>query len=110
MRTFFRHMLISVPSCQQYVSDCYNGYTASALAILSTTRSVAGVLLPLAIDDMLATLGIAWSCTLLALVCALLSIVPFAFIAWGPRIRAASRSSVQGEESNLELTRNFSAV
>jgi hypothetical protein len=38
-------------------------------------------------------LGIAWSCTVLAGVSAGLALVPFGFIAYGERIRAASRFS-----------------
>jgi hypothetical protein len=60
---------------------------------MSMTRSVAGALLPLAIEDMVAGLGIAWSCTLLAGVSALLALVPFGFIAYGEKIRAGSSFS-----------------
>ncbi|AEO63175.1 uncharacterized protein THITE_2043209, partial [Thermothielavioides terrestris NRRL 8126] len=76
-----------------YVTDAYGVYSASAHAALSITRSVAGALLPLAIEDMLGALGIAWSCTALAGVSAGLALVPFAFIAYGERIRAGSRLS-----------------
>ncbi|KAK4240185.1 hypothetical protein C8A03DRAFT_13503 [Achaetomium macrosporum] len=76
-----------------YVADAYGIYSASALAAMSMTRSVAGTLLPLAIEDMIAALGIAWSCTLLAGISALLALVPFGFIAYGEKIRAASRFS-----------------
>ena len=42
---------------------------------------------------MLESLGVAWSCTVLAMVSAALGIVPFLFIAFGERIRAGSRFS-----------------
>lgn len=42
---------------------------------------------------MLESLGVAWSCTVLAMVSAVLGIVPFLFIAFGERIRAGSRFS-----------------
>ncbi|KAK4040206.1 hypothetical protein C8A01DRAFT_46443 [Parachaetomium inaequale] len=76
-----------------YVTDAYGIYSASALAAMSMTRSVAGTLLPLAIEDMVDGLGIAWSCTVLAGVSAGLALVPFGFIAYGEKIRAASRFS-----------------
>ncbi|GAB1314811.1 Polyamine transporter 4 [Madurella fahalii] len=76
-----------------YVADAYGVYSASALAALSMTRSVAGTLIPLAVEDMLAALGIAWSCTVLAAISAALALVPFGFIAYGEKIRAASRFS-----------------
>lgn len=60
---------------------------------MSMSRSVAGTLLPLAIEDMVDGLGIAWSCTVLAGVSAGLALVPFGFIAYGEKIRAASRFS-----------------
>ncbi len=60
---------------------------------MSMTRSVAGALLPLAIEDMVSGLGIAWSCTLLAGISAALALVPFGFIAYGEKIRAASSFS-----------------
>lgn len=77
----------------QYVADAYGIYSASALAAMSMTRSMAGTLLPLAIEDMVANLGIAWSCTVLAGVSAGLALVPFGFIAYGEKIRAGSRFS-----------------
>ncbi|KAK4157541.1 polyamine transporter 4 [Chaetomidium leptoderma] len=76
-----------------YVADAYGIYSASALAAMSMTRSVAGTLLPLGIEDMVDGLGIAWSCTVLAGVSAGLALVPFGFIAYGEKIRAASRFS-----------------
>ncbi|KAH6850421.1 major facilitator superfamily domain-containing protein [Chaetomium sp. MPI-CAGE-AT-0009] len=76
-----------------YVADAYGIYAASALAAMSMTRSVLGTLLPLAIEDMVDGLGIAWSCTLLAGISAGLALVPFGFVAYGERIRAASRFS-----------------
>ncbi|KAK3366149.1 major facilitator superfamily domain-containing protein [Lasiosphaeria ovina] len=76
-----------------YITDAYDIYAASALAACGTTRSIAGALIPLCVDKMLSSLGIAWSCTLLALISALLGFVPFAFIMYGDKIRAASRFS-----------------
>ncbi|KAK4114828.1 MFS general substrate transporter [Canariomyces notabilis] len=78
-----------------YVVDAYGIYSASALAALSMTRSLAGTIIPLAVEDMLAALGIAWSCTILAAVSAVLAVVPFGFIAYGEKIRAASRFSAE---------------
>ncbi|KAJ4302048.1 hypothetical protein N0V88_002184 [Collariella sp. IMI 366227] len=71
------YQLIYVPIIN-YVADAYGIYSASALAAMSMTRSMAGALLPLAIEDMVEGLGIA---------------VPFAFIGYGERIRAGSQFS-----------------
>ncbi|KAK0636397.1 major facilitator superfamily domain-containing protein [Bombardia bombarda] len=97
-----------------YVTDAYDIYAASALAACSMTRSIAGALIPLAIDDMLASLGIGWSCTVLALISAGLSFVPFGFIAFGEKIRSRSSFSAALEEDRAvdggEMTRSLSAV
>jgi len=90
-------------------------YSASALAACSMTRSIAGALIPLATDKMLESLGIAWSCTVLAIISAGLGVVPFLFIAYGEKIRAASRFSKElkaqaGRTDGGELTRSLSAV
>ncbi|KAK0619361.1 major facilitator superfamily domain-containing protein [Immersiella caudata] len=98
-----------------YVADAYVIYSASALAAASMTRSIAGALIPLATDKMLESLGIAWSCTVLAIVSAGLGVVPFLFIAYGEKIRAASRFSNSirarsGIADGGELMRSISAV
>ncbi len=99
----------------QYVTDAYGIYSASALAAMSMTRSGAGALLPLAIEDMVEGLGIAWSCTLLAGVSAVLSLVPFGFIAYGEKIRAGSKFSAalkpgEGQGGGLGRVASLSVV
>ncbi|KAK1756958.1 major facilitator superfamily domain-containing protein [Echria macrotheca] len=88
----FAYQLIFVAMIN-YVADAYEIYAASALAACSMTRSIAGALIPLATDKMLSSLGIAWSCTVLAIISAGLGCVPFLFITYGERIRAASHFS-----------------
>lgn len=70
-------------------------------------------MIPLAVSSMVDTLGIAWSCSLLAFISLGLSFVPFGFIIWGEKIRAASNFSkrLQNEpHPELELTRSMSLV
>ena len=94
-----------------YIADAYGIYAASALAACGATRSICGALIPLGVNSLVDALGIAWSCTLLALISAVLCVVPFCFIVWGERIRAASRFSSQLQpRPELELTRTISAV
>ncbi|KAM7187662.1 Major facilitator superfamily domain containing protein [Naviculisporaceae sp. PSN 640] len=102
-------------SMLNYLTDAYRVYAASALAACGTTRSLAGVVIPLCIDNMLDSLGVAWSCTILGLISAVLSIVPFLFIAYGEKIRAGSRFSSAmrtgaGGPPAGELTRTISAT
>lgn len=94
------------------IADAYGIYASSALAACAAARSVAGAVIPLAIDSMLNNLGVAWSCTVLALISCVLCLVPFGFIIWGEKIRAGSdfSSKLHHQEPNLELVRSMSLV
>ena len=83
---------------QQYLTDAYSplNFAASALAACGTTRSIAGALIPLAVDDMLDALGVSSACTVLAIISAILCLVPFAFIIYADAIRARSPCSRLG--------------
>jgi hypothetical protein len=74
-----------------YLTDAYEIFAASALAATSCCRSIFGALLPLAASPMYDTLGIAWASTLLSCLSLAMSVVPFAFIRYGDRIRANSK-------------------
>ncbi|KAF3765376.1 MFS general substrate transporter [Cryphonectria parasitica EP155] len=96
-----------------YISDAYGIFASSALAACAAARSVAGAVIPLAVDSMVDGLGIAWSCSLLAFISCGLSLVPFGFIIWGEKIRARSNFSKKLQETShpeLELTRSLSLV
>ena len=82
-------MLIFV-SLLNYLADAYEIFAASAMAASSCTRSVFGAALPFAGRPMYNKLGIAWASSLLGVFSLLMSIVPFAFIKYGDRIRANS--------------------
>lgn len=81
-----------------YLTDAYETFAASAQGIASTCRSVFGVLLPLASAKMFSSLGIAWSCSLLAFLSLGMCIIPFAFIRYGDQIRANSKFCQQLKE------------
>ncbi|KAK7748160.1 hypothetical protein SLS53_001415 [Cytospora paraplurivora] len=94
-----------------YIADAYGIFASSALAACAATRSIAGAVIPLAVDKMVSTLGIAWACSVLALISCALSLVPFGFIIWGEKIRAGSNFSktLQNDpHPELELTRSIS--
>ncbi|KAI3393177.1 hypothetical protein diail_4633 [Diaporthe ilicicola] len=96
-----------------YTADAYGIFASSALAALAACRSIAGAIIPLAVGSMVDTLGIAWSCSVLALISCALSLVPFGFIIWGEKIRAASNFSKKLQHAphpELELTRSVSIV
>lgn len=74
-----------------YVMDAYEIYAASAMAAASASRSAFGVVLPFAAAPMYERLGIAWACTLLGILSAFMSVIPFVFIRYGSKIRAHSK-------------------
>ncbi|KAL1953525.1 hypothetical protein VTO42DRAFT_2623 [Malbranchea cinnamomea] len=84
------YMLIFI-AILNYLTDAYETYSASAQAAASCSRSLFGAALPIASSHMLSTLGVAWASSLLAFLCLALSIIPFAFIKFGERIRAGSK-------------------
>lgn len=74
-----------------YLTDAYDIYSASALASSVFSRNiVAAVLLPLATYPLYENLGVGWACSLLGFLCLALSPIPFAFLRYGPGLRAKS--------------------
>ncbi|MCJ1310324.1 hypothetical protein MMC25_003987 [Agyrium rufum] len=97
-----------------YLTDAYRVYAASAMAASSCTRSVFGALLPLCATKMYQALGIAWASSLLAFLSLAMCVVPFAFLRYGGRIRAASafcqeleREDREEKEEELEREREM---
>lgn len=71
-----------------YLTDAYDIYSASALASSVFTRNVlAAVLIPFTTYPLYENMGTAWACTLLGCLCVILIPIPFAFIRWGPAMR-----------------------
>lgn len=83
--------LIIFMSLINYIVDAYEVFAASALGAASASRSIFGVVLPFAARPMYSSLGVAWACTLLALLSALMCLVPFIFIKYGEKMRENSR-------------------
>lgn len=74
-----------------YVTDAYEIYAASGMSATSCCRSVFGAILPLAARPMYQRLGIPWASSLLGFLSLGMTIIPFAFIKYGDRIRANSK-------------------
>lgn len=85
-----------------YLTDAYQIYAASALAAASCSRSLFGALLPLAGKPMYDALGVAWASSLLGFLSLGLTIIPFAFIKYGDRIRANSKFCQYIEEKSKQ--------
>ncbi|KAL8794163.1 MAG: hypothetical protein Q9195_003231 [Heterodermia aff. obscurata] len=74
-----------------YVTDAYAIFAASAMSATSCCRSVFGAVLPLAARPMYQNLGIPWASSLLGFLSLGMTVIPFAFIKYGDRIRAHSK-------------------
>ncbi|OQD82314.1 hypothetical protein PENANT_c022G09530 [Penicillium antarcticum] len=74
-----------------YLTDAYETLSASAQSAASCTRSILGAVIPLAAKSMFDRLGVAWACSLIAFLSLAVSVIPFAFIRYGDRIRANSK-------------------
>ena len=74
-----------------YLTDAYDIYSASALASTVFTRNLlAAIVIPLTTSTLYDNLGTRWACTLLGIMCMALTPIPFAFIRWGPALRKRS--------------------
>ncbi|KAJ3983565.1 MFS polyamine transporter [Lentinula detonsa] len=91
--TVFVGMAISAifTSLITYIVDTYLLLAASALASNTMIRSLVGSVFPLFTVQMYHNLGINWASTLIALICLLLSPIPFLFFKYGARIRQHSK-------------------
>jgi multidrug resistance protein len=74
-----------------YLADVYHRYASSALAAQSFCRNILGAVFPLFSEAMFRNLGSHGGSSLLGGISAVLTIVPFVLILFGPRIRARSK-------------------
>ncbi|KAJ5792017.1 uncharacterized protein N7503_007995 [Penicillium pulvis] len=89
--TFGMGYLLIFMAMLNYLTDAYETLSASAQSAASCTRSILGAVLPLAAKPMFNRLGIHWACSLIAFLALGVSVIPFAFIRYGDRIRANSK-------------------
>lgn len=92
-----------------YLTDAYETLSASAQSAASCARSILGAAIPLAADPMFNRLGVHWACSLIAFLSLGVSVIPFAFIRYGDRIRSSSKFCQElkriKEAEKLELER-----
>ena len=74
-----------------YLADTYHRYASSALAAQSFCRNMLGGVFPLVADQMFDTMTYQGASSFLGGVGALLTLVPWVLVFFGPRIRARSR-------------------
>jgi multidrug resistance protein len=78
-----------------YLADTYHTYASSAIAAQSFCRNMAGAAIPLFVDPMLTKMTFSGGLSFLGGLALLLTLVPWALIFYGPRIRARSKIAVQ---------------
>jgi hypothetical protein len=78
-------------SLSNYIIDSYEFYAASAMAATSASRSLLAAGLPMCTHALYGELGLEWGFYFLGFLMVGLSIIPFAFLRFGPRIRARSK-------------------
>lgn len=86
-----------------YVTDAYEIFAASAMSATSCCRSIFGALLPIAARPMYSKMGIPWATSLLGFLSLAMSIIPFAFIRYGDRIRANSKFCQELKERKRQV-------
>ena len=74
-----------------YLADVYHRYASSALAAQSFCRNILGAVFPLFSEALFRDLGFPRASSLLGGISAVLTVVPFVLVLFGPRIRARSK-------------------
>ncbi|RYO79889.1 hypothetical protein DL764_009963 [Monosporascus ibericus] len=74
-----------------YLTDCYDRFSASALAANTMLRSLFGAGFALFANDMYQKLGTPWATSLLGFFAVAMTVLPFIFFKYGSRLRAVSR-------------------
>ncbi|KAG9551563.1 hypothetical protein KCU60_g20654, partial [Aureobasidium melanogenum] len=74
-----------------YLADTYHRYASSALAAQSFCRNMLGGAFPLFVPQMFRAMTFQGAGSLLGGIGAVLTLVPFALLIWGPKIRARSK-------------------
>jgi hypothetical protein len=72
---------------QTYIIDSFPEFAASAIAALTTSRSLLGALLPLAAPSLYAKLGLGWGNSLLGFIAVAMIPAPALIYKFGGRIR-----------------------
>ncbi|KAI1850082.1 hypothetical protein JX266_004461 [Neoarthrinium moseri] len=81
-------------SCYQYIIDSYETYSASALASITLIRYVASGGMVVASIPFYQNMGVAYTCTILGCISAVMVPVPYIFYRYGPWIRKHSRYAI----------------
>ncbi|KAE8383088.1 MFS transporter [Aspergillus bertholletiae] len=77
-----------------YLADAYGPHASSAIAAQSFCRNILGGIFPLITDAMFTNLGYPAASSLLGGIAAVLTLVPWVLVLYGPTIRARSKMTV----------------
>lgn len=81
-------------SCYSFTSDCYGESSGSAIAGQGLMRNTLGAVTPLFASQFFHNVGSQYAGLLLAIIAAVLSLIPFVLFKFGPAIRARSKLAV----------------
>lgn len=79
--------MIALLSVMLYLIDCFNEFSASALAANTVVRSIGGGVLPLAGLSMFSALGIGWGSSLLGFIAVAMIPIPMLIVRYGEWLR-----------------------
>jgi MFS family permease len=85
-----------------YCTDAYGEYAASAVASLSTTRTIAAAVFPLFAHQMFSGLGSNVAASILAGVATLFAFTPVLFLRYGSSLRQKSKNAAEDEDCLVE--------
>lgn len=88
-----------------YITDAYELFAASGMAATSCCRSIFGAVLPLAAAPMYRSLGVSWASSLLGFLSLAMSIIPFAFIKYGDRLRENSKFCLELKKRKEQIAK-----
>lgn len=77
-----------------YIIDSYQQYAASALTFLALVRYVAAGGMTVVGIPMYKNLGVHWTLTILGIISAVATIIPYSLLRFGPTLRARSKWAV----------------
>jgi MFS family permease len=83
-------LLMTFMPAATYLVDVFTVHAASAMAASTVLRSLAAAFIPLSSQTMYSKMGYGWGNSMLGFIAMLLTPIPFLFIRYGGRIRAAS--------------------
>lgn len=103
-------MVIIWTSVNNYLTDAYKIYAASALAGNVVMRSVFGAVFPLFTGYMYRGIGIQWASSVPGFIALAMAPLPYLFYIYGPKIREKSKWASKADADTKALTEKKGSV